>query len=122
MDLNPSPVSHLTMRATLSHKGRGEDISLLTPPKFVIKHNYSIREPIAAMGNAASAAAAGPLLTIEQTGPVLTLGLNRPAKRNALNDGIILAIQDCFANLPEHTGAVVIHGVGDHFSSGLDLS
>ena len=53
---------------------------------------------------------------------MLTVGLNRPAKRNALNDGIILAIQDCFANLPDTIGAVVIHGIGDHFSSGLDLS
>src|ERR1700742_2268502 len=76
------------------------------------------------MGNAASAAKAdiASLLTIEQTGPVLTVGLNRPAKRNALNDGIILAIQDCFSNLPDGIGAVVIHGVGEHFSSGLDLS
>src|SRR4026207_2406167 len=76
------------------------------------------------MGNAASTASAGQadLLRIEQSGAVLTVGLNRPAKRNALNDGIILAIQDCFSNLPEGTGAVVIHGIGDHFSSGLDLS
>jgi enoyl-CoA hydratase/carnithine racemase len=68
------------------------------------------------MGNAVSAAAADTsgLLKIERTGAVLTVGLNRPAKRNALNDGIILAIQDCFSNL--------IHGIGDHFSSGLDLS
>src|SRR6202161_554774 len=76
------------------------------------------------MGNAAAAATAdqAALLKIEMTGSVLTVGLNRPAKRNALNDGIILAIQDCFANLPEGIGAVVIHGIGDHFSSGLDLS
>jgi enoyl-CoA hydratase/carnithine racemase len=76
------------------------------------------------MGNAASTAPAVPsvLLTIEQTGKVLTVGLNRPAKRNALNDGIILAIQNCFSNIPADVGAVVIHGVGDHFSSGLDLS
>jgi (methylthio)acryloyl-CoA hydratase len=75
------------------------------------------------MGNASTAAAgSSDLLKIEQKGAVLTVGLNRPAKRNALNDGIILAIQDCFSNLPEGTGAVVIHGVGDHFSSGLDLS
>ena len=75
------------------------------------------------MGNASTASAGqSDLLRIEQTGAVLTVGLNRPAKRNALNDGIILAIQDCFSNLPEGTGAVVIHGVGDHFSSGLDLS
>src|SRR6266478_3642972 len=75
------------------------------------------------MGNASTAAAgSSDLLKIEQTGAVLTVGLNRPAKRNALNDGIILAIQDCFSSLPEDVGAVVIHGVGDHFSSGLDLS
>src|SRR3954468_8829472 len=76
------------------------------------------------MGNAASAAAAGTpaLLAIEQTGKVLSVGLNRPAKRKALNDGIILAIQDCFSTIPDDVGAVVIHGVGDHFSSALALS
>src|SRR6478752_6609428 len=76
------------------------------------------------MGNAASAATAdqAALLKVEQQGAVLTVGLNRPAKRNALNDGIMLAIQDCFSDIPEGVGAVVIHGVGDHFSSGLYLS
>jgi (methylthio)acryloyl-CoA hydratase len=76
------------------------------------------------MGNAEAAApAAQPeLLKVEITGRVMTVGLNRRAKRNALNDGIILAIGDCFANLPDDIGAVVIHGIGDHFSSGLDLS
>jgi enoyl-CoA hydratase/carnithine racemase len=79
------------------------------------------------MGNAASAASVATadqsaLLRIETAGPVLSVGLNRPAKRNALNDGIVLAIQDCFQNIPEGIGAVVIHGIGDHFSSGLDLS
>ena len=55
------------------------------------------------MGNAVPAPSAGQseLLKIEQKGAVLTVGLNRPAKRNALNDGIILAIGDCFAKLPD---------------------
>ena len=76
------------------------------------------------MGNADAAATAGhPRCSrSSRPGAVLTVGLNRPAKRNALNDGIILAIRDCFANLPDDIGAVVIHGIGDHFSSGLDLS
>jgi enoyl-CoA hydratase/carnithine racemase len=76
------------------------------------------------MGNATPAATAdrSALLKVEISGAVLTVGLNRPAKRNALNDGIMLAIQDCFSNLPGGIGAVVIHGIGDHFSSGLDLS
>ena len=76
------------------------------------------------MGNAATTAAADQsgLLKVETQGAVLSIGLNRPAKRNALNDGIILEIGECFANLPDDIGAVVIHGIGDHFSSGLDLS
>jgi (methylthio)acryloyl-CoA hydratase len=73
------------------------------------------------MGNAAASAGSA-LLTIEQSGKVLSIGLNRPAKRNALNDGIILALGECFSTIPDDVGAVVIHGVGAHFSSGLDLS
>jgi (methylthio)acryloyl-CoA hydratase len=76
------------------------------------------------MGNAADSANAIPseLLQVEKSGRILTIGLNRPAKRNALNDGIILAIGEAFADLPDDIGAVIIHGIGDHFSSGLDLS
>ena len=76
------------------------------------------------MGNAPGTATAdhSALLKVETQGAVMTVGLNRPAKRNALNDGLILSIGDCFASLPDEIGAVVIHGVGDHFSSGLDLS
>jgi enoyl-CoA hydratase/carnithine racemase len=76
------------------------------------------------MGNAAGTATAdhSALLKVETLGAVMTVGLNRPAKRNALNDGLILAIGDCFADIPDDIGAVVIHGIGDHFSSGLDLS
>src|SRR5438132_1508157 len=73
------------------------------------------------MGNAAAGGSSG-LLAVEQKGRVLSIGLNRPAKRNALNDGIILALGECFAAIPDDVGAVVIHGVGAHFSSGLDLS
>jgi enoyl-CoA hydratase/carnithine racemase len=62
------------------------------------------------------------LLTIATVGPVLTIGLNRPAKRNALNDSIILELENAFQNLPDAIGAVVIHGIGDHFCAGLDLS
>jgi (methylthio)acryloyl-CoA hydratase len=76
------------------------------------------------MGNASTAAVAdhAGMLRIETVGPVLSVGLNWPAKRNALNDSIMLAIQNCFSHLPNEIGAVVIHGIGDHFSSGLDLS
>lgn len=70
----------------------------------------------------AIASSGAPLLAVEKSGAVLSIGLNRPAKRNALNDGIIFDIERCFAELDDDIGAVVLYGVGDHFSSGLDLS
>ncbi|MEO6409277.1 MAG: crotonase/enoyl-CoA hydratase family protein [Burkholderiaceae bacterium] len=62
------------------------------------------------------------LLTISQAGPVLHLQLNRPAKRNALSDGLVRQIHSVFVNLPAMVKAVMISGAGDHFCSGLDLS
>jgi (methylthio)acryloyl-CoA hydratase len=65
---------------------------------------------------------APPLLQVEQRGNVLHLRLNRPAKRNALNDALVMQLHAAFVNLPEGTRAVVLSGEGDHFSAGLDLS
>lgn len=53
---------------------------------------------------------------------IAVIRLTRPAKRNALNDGLILAIRDLFENMPEGVRAAVIDGDGDHFCAGLDLS
>ena len=61
-------------------------------------------------------------LQIEHRGDVAVVRLNRAAKRNALNDGLILAIRDAFQNLPDHIRAAVLDGSGDHFCAGLDLS
>jgi enoyl-CoA hydratase/carnithine racemase len=99
-----------------------DGLRILTPAQFIIKYNYYEQDIISAMGNASTTAAASALLVTEQMGTVLTVGLNRPAKRNALNDGIILAIQDCFSSIPDDIRAVVVHGIGEHFSAGLDLS
>ncbi|MBK7617688.1 MAG: crotonase/enoyl-CoA hydratase family protein [Vitreoscilla sp.] len=62
------------------------------------------------------------LLRVEQAGPVTHIRLNRPAKRNAINDGLIAQLHTAFLNLPEATRAVVVSGEGDHFCAGLDLS
>ncbi|NBQ86432.1 MAG: enoyl-CoA hydratase [Betaproteobacteria bacterium] len=48
--------------------------------------------------------------------------LTRAKKRNALSDGLILALRDTFQNLPTSVRAAVIDGDGDHFCAGLDLS
>lgn len=67
-------------------------------------------------------AASKPPLTIEQRGRVLLVGIDRAEKRNALNDGAIEALEAVFTTLPADVGAVVIHGIGENFSAGLDLS
>ncbi len=59
---------------------------------------------------------------LEMRGAVAVVRLCRPAKRNALSDALIAAIRDVFQNLPEDARAAVIHGEGEHFCAGLDLS
>ena len=49
---------------------------------------------------------------------IAVIRLTRPAKRNALNDGLILAIQRTFESLPSTVRAAVIDGEGDHFCAG----
>ena len=53
---------------------------------------------------------------------VAVIRLNRAAKRNALNDGLILALRDLFEKMPATVRAAVIDGDGPHFCAGLDLS
>jgi enoyl-CoA hydratase/carnithine racemase len=62
------------------------------------------------------------LLRIEAKGAVLHVRLNRPAKRNAVNDTLVAQLHTAFVNLPEATRAVVLSGEGEHFCAGLDLS
>lgn len=52
----------------------------------------------------------------------MLVGLNRSHKRNALNDQTILALDAIFSNIPEPVKCAVIHGSGEHFCAGLDLS
>ncbi len=61
-------------------------------------------------------------LKAEMSGEIAVLRLARAQKRNALNDETVLGIESFFINLPEAAKAVVIHGEGEHFSAGLDLS
>jgi enoyl-CoA hydratase/carnithine racemase len=61
-------------------------------------------------------------LTLGREGNILIVGLNRPNKRNALDDETILGIERVFSNVPDDVGAAVLHASGKHFSAGLDLS
>ena len=53
---------------------------------------------------------------------IAIIRLARGAKRNALSDGLILALRDAFEKLPSTVRAAVIDGEGPHFCAGLDLS
>ena len=61
-------------------------------------------------------------LHFEQRNAVGILRLSRPHKRNALDDVTIHGIEDFFSAAPSDIKAIVIHGEGEHFCAGLDLS
>ena len=63
-------------------------------------------------------------LLIENSDGICILTLNRPEKRNALNDALIGALKDAFrqADADEGLRAVVLRGAGKDFCSGADLS
>ena len=72
-------------------------------------------------------AASGPLsalslLRLEQSGAVLHIRLNRPAKRNSISDALLTQLHTAFVNMPATMKAAVLSGEGDHFCAGLDLS
>lgn len=64
---------------------------------------------------------AGNLRTRVEDG-VAVVTLARPHKRNAIDDATVAEIGAFFAAPPRQARAVVLHGEGEHFSAGLDLS
>lgn len=61
-------------------------------------------------------------ILVEQVGEILFVKINRPEKRNAVNDELILGIETVFSNIPKDVKCAIISGEGKHFSAGLDLS
>jgi enoyl-CoA hydratase/carnithine racemase len=61
-------------------------------------------------------------LRIERQGAIAIVSLDRPAKRNALNEDIFTGLERYFSGVPSGVRAVVLRGEGEHFSAGLDLS
>jgi enoyl-CoA hydratase/carnithine racemase len=83
---------------------------------LVIFYNHNFLQPRNAMTTHTD------LLEMQMHGAVAVVRLTRPAKRNALNDALVLALKDTFSNLPPEARAAVIDGDGAHFCAGLDLS
>jgi (methylthio)acryloyl-CoA hydratase len=61
-------------------------------------------------------------LTYELDGPLALIGLNRPAKRNAMSGTMIGELQQAVLRAGREARVGVLHGRGDHFSAGLDLA
>ncbi|GAB3270849.1 enoyl-CoA hydratase/isomerase family protein [Parahaliea aestuarii] len=60
----------------------------------------------------------------QRHGPVLQLSLNRPQKKNAIDNELWIALREAFkaAAADDSVRCVVLHGAGDNFSAGVDLS
>jgi enoyl-CoA hydratase/carnithine racemase len=72
-----------------------------------------------AMSNGGSKASA---TRLEIEGDIATLTLNRPEKRNAMNDAFVSELDAFFTNPPKGVNAVILTGSGGHFCAGLDLA
>lgn len=60
----------------------------------------------------------------QRHGAVLQLTLNRPQKKNAIDNALWIALREAFtaAAGDDSVRCVVLHGAGDNFSAGVDLS
>src|SRR5947209_19289279 len=61
-------------------------------------------------------------LRVERAGPVVTVALARPEKRNAQRPETWLALDAIGRVLPGDVRVVVVRGDGPSFSGGIDLS
>ena len=62
------------------------------------------------------------LVTHSLDGLVYTITLSRPAKRNAISDRLLDALEKAWEARPPEARVVILAGAGDHFCAGLDLS
>lgn len=62
-----------------------------------------------------------PLITYELEGPIALIGLNRPDKRNAINDPLIDELRAAVQRAHEEADVAVLFGHGSNFCAGLDL-
>ena len=62
------------------------------------------------------------LLTVEIADHIAIVRLNRPDKRNALDEHMVERLNQVFGGVPKSNACVVVlAAAGDHFSAGLDL-
>ena len=62
------------------------------------------------------------LVTYDLDGDVALVGLNRPDKRNAVNEDVNRALRTALERAQDEARVGVLFGVGKHFCAGLDLA
>lgn len=62
------------------------------------------------------------ILDVTLENGIATVTMNRPDKRNAMNDDLLAALDGFFSRPPEGTKVVVLTGTAGHYCSGLDLA
>lgn len=62
------------------------------------------------------------ILKVAVEGPIATLTMNRPGKRNAMCEELLEALEAFYFNPPQGVRVVILTGVEGHYCSGLDLS
>jgi enoyl-CoA hydratase/carnithine racemase len=70
----------------------------------------------------AASPSSDPLVLCGVDGPVATLELNRPAKRNAISLAMVRELDRHITAMPPEVRVIVLAARGEHFSAGLDLS
>ena len=63
-----------------------------------------------------------PLISYQLDGNVALIGLNRPDKRNAINDPLVDALRVAVLRAHEEADVAVLFGHGSNFCAGLDLA
>jgi enoyl-CoA hydratase/carnithine racemase len=76
--------------------------------------------PATPLGSTDASSDAAMLVEVRDT--IAVLSFNRPDKRNAINDQLLDELRAFFSRPPKGVRAVVMQGLGGHFSAGLDLS
>ncbi|MFA5596136.1 MAG: crotonase/enoyl-CoA hydratase family protein [Pusillimonas sp.] len=62
------------------------------------------------------------LIAVKYIDAIALVTLTRPKKRNAINLDLVAELNHCFGTMPESVKAIILHGEGEAFCAGLDLS
>lgn len=62
------------------------------------------------------------MLAVSRDGDVVTIELQRPQRRNALNDELVAALRQAVVSAADDARVIVLTGQGPIFSAGADLS